>query len=205
VGPGPESRATQGPVPATRRRELPSDYGDLAQRVDRWASPATGALIIEDLLAPQDGLVAFDTETGLRRLDVRPTLELSYDDVLGGAGGWITFGFRHATAGEVCSLFLRHGLGPPSCPGEVAGMGVVANRADDLFPFLGTTLGLSFLTGVFDDGDAANGVGIASQARFVTGPFTLGSGSVLFDQATVEEASNGTGHFLVLIPEPATS
>ncbi len=52
-----------------------------------------------------------DTDSGLDWLDVTSTLGLSYDDIVGGAGGWVTAGWRHATSEELCVLWNAG----PSC------------------------------------------------------------------------------------------
>ena len=162
---------------------------------------ASAVLIVTDLLTPGDGWVTRDTETDLDWLDVFLTQNLSYDDVQGGAGGWIADGWRHATEAEVCDLFERHGLVPVPCPGDVSTNGTVGG---DLHPFLGATSG--FQTGIYDDGDADPRVGTASQVFFVIPPgIQASSAEVLPNAIASDEAGAIRGHYLVrAVPEPGT-
>ncbi len=51
------------------------------------------------------GLYTTDTRTKLSWLDVTLTQGLAYGDVLAGAGGWTTAGWRYATGAELDDLF----------------------------------------------------------------------------------------------------
>ena len=74
--------------------------------VPAYASPG---LVVEDLLAPGDGLITLDTATGLRWLDVTATKGLSYNQAE--ASVYVTdYGFRHATYWEVRNLLESEGL-----------------------------------------------------------------------------------------------
>ncbi len=67
------------------------------------------ALVQQNLVpATGDHLVTLDTETNLEWLNLIATSNLSYLDVLGGAGGYTTtYGFRYATGTEI-GLLLQH-------------------------------------------------------------------------------------------------
>jgi hypothetical protein len=73
------------------------------------ALPARAELVEVDLNAPGDALVTRDTDTGLDWLEVAGvTTGLYYEDIQGGAGGWLAAGWRYATLAEVCHLFTVH-------------------------------------------------------------------------------------------------
>ena len=58
-----------------------------------------------------DGELTLDTATGLYWLDIDLTLGLSVDDLVGGAGGWLTTGgYRFATLPEVVALYNEAGI-----------------------------------------------------------------------------------------------
>jgi hypothetical protein len=67
------------------------------------------ALIHQDLVSGTgDELITLDTDTHLEWLDLTATANLSYLEVLAGAGGYTTaHGFRYAT-GEEIGLLLQH-------------------------------------------------------------------------------------------------
>ena len=72
---------------------------------------AYAALIEADLLAPGDGLLTQDTETGLEWLDITATLGQSYNAIIAGWGGFTTtYGFRYATFDEVYTLCDNAGV-----------------------------------------------------------------------------------------------
>jgi hypothetical protein len=53
-----------------------------------------------------------DTATNLDWLDVNLTVGVSYNAILGGAGGYIPHGWRYATGGEIDALAMRY-IGSP--------------------------------------------------------------------------------------------
>lgn len=165
------------------------------------APPASATLLVVDLLAPGDGLVTHDTETGLDWLDLTPTRGLSWDDVLGGAGGWVADGWRHANAAEVCDLYDRHGLAPQPCPGSISGNGT---QGGALHAFFGSAPS-GFQIGIYDDGDAGPNVGTAAQVFFVIPPgIQASSAEVLPNAIASDVAATIRGHYLVRsVPEPA--
>ena len=84
-----------------------------------WLAPSARAeLVSQDYLAPGDGLLTLDSQTGLRWLDVSATHGLSANQILAGAGGWNSH-FRYATYAELSALFEHAGL-PTSPGGKVA-------------------------------------------------------------------------------------
>lgn len=75
------------------------------------AGQASGQLVTRDWKAAGDGLLTYDSNSGLEWLDWTETAGRSYDDVAArfGAGGEFE-GFRHATRDESRSLFLSLGM-----------------------------------------------------------------------------------------------
>jgi hypothetical protein len=71
------------------------------------ATPSFATLTGADLYAPGDQFITVDSDTGLSWLDLTATLNLSAHDILNGAGGWKSAGFRYATSAEVAELFLH--------------------------------------------------------------------------------------------------
>jgi hypothetical protein len=66
--------------------------------------------LVQQNLVPGTGdhLITLDTETNLEWLSLDATANLSYLDVLGGAGGYTTtYGFRYATGQEI-GLLVQH-------------------------------------------------------------------------------------------------
>ena len=70
------------------------------------------ALLQQNLVpATGDHLITLDTETNLEWLSLNATANLSYLDVLGGAGGYTTtYGFRYATGQEIGLLHQHAGI-----------------------------------------------------------------------------------------------
>ena len=74
--------------------------------------------LVQQNLVPGTGdhLITLDTETNLEWLSLNATANLSYLEVLGGAGGYTTtYGFRYATGEEIGQLqqhagITKHGL-----------------------------------------------------------------------------------------------
>ena len=62
---------------------------------------AHAALVKQDLLTAGDGLITLDTVTHLEWLNLTATQDLSVEQVLGGAGGWVGSGFEYASFGQV--------------------------------------------------------------------------------------------------------
>ncbi|WHZ14433.1 MAG: hypothetical protein OJF52_001271 [Nitrospira sp.] len=66
--------------------------------------------LVQQNLVPGTGdqLITLDTQTNLEWLNLTATANLSYLEVLGGAGGYTTtYGFRYATGAEI-ALLLQH-------------------------------------------------------------------------------------------------
>ena len=71
-------------------------------------SPAQAILMEQDLFAPGDKLITFDSATGLQWLDVDQTLGLSFNQDL--ASSFVTSeGFTHATATQLTTLYTGNG------------------------------------------------------------------------------------------------
>lgn len=77
------------------------------------ATESSAALSSRDLSSAGDGLITYDSETGLSWLDVTSTNWISYDAVVGGYGGYTTdLGFRLATSGEFYELLDHASIVP---------------------------------------------------------------------------------------------
>lgn len=69
--------------------------------------------LVQQNLVPGTGdhLITLDTDTNLEWLSLNATANLSYLDVLGGAGGYTTtYGFRYATGQEIGLLHQHAGI-----------------------------------------------------------------------------------------------
>ena len=169
------------------------------------ASIALADLVVVDRIALGDGQITRDTDTGLDWLDVTLTVNLSYNDVVAGVGGFSAAGFRHATAAEVCALFATHALAPVPCPSDTEATDPSA-IAQTLITLLGATQSGGMLfssfqitSGVVDDGSTSGGVGFARLERRSSGiPSSSTSDSQVRNDA-VDPAlvSSVRGHFLV--------
>ena len=72
---------------------------------------ANAGLVSQDLSAAGDGLITYDSDTGLSWLDLTKTNWVPTADVLSGFGGYTTtLGFRYATGSEVATLFAHAGI-----------------------------------------------------------------------------------------------
>lgn len=73
-------------------------------------------LIEKDFLAVGDNLILYDTDTGLEWLDWSETSGLSYNQVIGGTGGYTTtYGFVHASYSQMNTLYANASI--PDVPG----------------------------------------------------------------------------------------
>ena len=99
----------------------------------------------------EDGLITLDDTTGLLWLDLSLTENLSYVDVLNGAGNsWIAEGWRYATTAEICSLFSTYVAAVSPCPGHE---NISILEAANLLVFMdANNESLGGLNGFFDDG-----------------------------------------------------
>jgi len=69
--------------------------------------------LVQHNLVPGTGdhLITLDTDTNLEWLSLNATANLSYLDILGGAGGYTTtYGFRYATGQEISLLHQHAGI-----------------------------------------------------------------------------------------------
>lgn len=102
-------------------------------------SRPTAAILIEnDFAMIGDGLLTLDDTAGLLWLDVGLTNDLSYNDVVLGIGNtWYAEGWRHATTGEMCSLFRGHVVAMPNCGAPFDQVEYGFGIADHLLSFMG--------------------------------------------------------------------
>ncbi len=78
---------------------------------------AWGSLVGGDFLDPGDGLLTFDSETGLEWLDLDQTINMSYDSVVNDPEGYVQkFGFRYATSDDLYDLYLHTFADPVDLP-----------------------------------------------------------------------------------------
>lgn len=177
---------------------------------------ARGALIELDLQVPGDGLITLDTNTNLEWLDPSLTLGLSFDEVSGGAGGWIADGWRYATGAEVCNLFSSNVFALSECPSLFVQFGdastelaaFVAVFSDDPTAYAPPLVGI---VGYFQDSAASdptrvgNGaVGDADLAVLMFGvnQEMLAVGEDVYDTDLIDP---GIGSYLVRpVPEPGS-
>ena len=170
-------------------------------------SPAAAAIIELDLVAPGDGWVTRDTGAGLDWLDLTVTKDLAFQDVADGAGGWADEGWRAATSGEVCDLFLTLGAAPSPCPGVAVIDGPVGAVH---LSFLGITTitpsGSEQFWGFFDDGGDPMRVGVVEfSVERPTGSLRTYI-AVRPSSWDAAQSASDNGVFLVrAIPEPSSA
>ena len=78
----------------------------------RSSTPAAHAsLVTKDLYTDGDGLLTYDTVSGLSWLNVPRTVGASYNSIISGFGGYVTnLGFRYATDSEFEALLVHAGI-----------------------------------------------------------------------------------------------
>jgi cysteine-rich repeat protein len=164
-----------------------------------------------DMFGPADALVTRDVLSGLDWLDTAPTLGLSAAELLGGAGGWLAAGWRHATTAEVCLFLSGYALAPDPCPHELEGV-TLRDDVSFLSALLGATGGTETnpsVSAVFDDG--ASGptpelFGRMDLALISLGglpPTLVSTGAVETDAVVPDAPLPGLAHLLVRdIPGP---
>lgn len=161
---------------------------------------------------PGDRLVSRDWHSGLDWLDVARTAGLSYDDILAGVEGWADAGWRHATTAEICAFFRKQYLPADPCPGttEVLITGSATAQSEFVqmlaqpdFADPSTTTSGKVL-GLYDDGNPADGVGLADfTARYLNSLTFITFWSVEPDDRDSTASDPGVGNFLVRpVPEP---
>jgi len=182
------------------------------------AAPASADLLEQDLFSSGDGLITFDEDTELEWLDLTATTNLSFEDVIAGAGGFTTtLGFRYATLSEVKDLFVAAGiddvLGTPT-----------SNDGDSLFENLTdlqSLIGITATVGVIDPLFFSNGIHLPDSGPAlpaVLDVLNTASGGLVdiasFSSSTIadDDSDLTIGSFLVRdpdetpnpVPEPGT-
>jgi hypothetical protein len=166
-----------------------------------------------------NGSTTLDTVTGLEWLDVTATIGQSYNDIIGGFGGYIASGYRYANITDMCSLFGSLGDAVPGCLAQTGAVEAIsATSSGTLVNLLGDTFlanGPSFFgvtCGVYDDGNAGDG-SVGSGAIKANGfngncqQAAVGNTVAAFaNNVSVNNSGNGfIGSYLVRdtnIPEP---
>lgn len=188
-------------------------------------SASAAPLVAIDLFGPGDGRVTRDADAGLDWLDLIVTGSLvldphnprivypSYDAIVGNVGGWAADGWRHATAEEICRLFITHAVAPDPCPGDE--ILLEGDRVSDLQALLGitgtTTSGIPFVqisasSGVFGEPDPTTGLVGRASLVLTRSVFHTNSIARVVPGTVLTGFEYSYGHFLVRpIPEPATA
>lgn len=113
-----------------------------------------GLLVLSPMVADADlidqGDRTLDTETGLEWLDVTLTQGVSYNDIIGGFGGYVADGYRYATESELCELFRAFGDEFP-CAVYTTFTEIPLATGNSLIALLGDT-GFPGTSGFFDNG-----------------------------------------------------
>lgn len=149
-----------------------------------------------DLDAPGDNLLTRDLPGGFDWLDATVTVDLSYDQVIAGEGGWTGRGFLPAGESELCALLAAEAFAPNPCPGEDPVVGD-PSLVKPLLQALGGTVDGNdngSLAATFDDGGSVPGkVGLLQLS------VSSGVGSVQVSRGAwgSSEADPAVGHLLV--------
>ena len=172
---------------------------------------AHAALVKEDLHTAGDGLITLDTATNLEWLNVTATQDVSMDQVLAGAGGWVNNGFQYATFGQVGQLLNDAGyLGDTSNYGN---MRLVADNAsaNEFIDDFGSTSPPNFTYGFMAPYTASLGGATGSYTDYVeiNANGAGGNGYAIPDSGPFASslARPYVGSFLVRaapVPEPET-
>ena len=177
---------------------------------------ARGALIERDLQVPGDGLITLDSDTNLEWLDPSVTLGLSFDEVSGGAGGWLADGWRYATGAELCALFSSNVLGLSPCRSDVVQSG---DAEAELAAFIGVFSSepavyappFVAIMGYLQDSGASEpalvGRGFAGDRNLAFYMFGMNQEMLFVSEDNWSSAASdpGTGSYLVRpVPEPGS-
>jgi len=160
-------------------------------------SQVHATLLAMDRAIPGDGRITYDTDSGLRWLDLAETLGLPMNVILVSLGNPEMFGWQYATRAEVCGL-LESRAGPTTgCTGS--GETIAAGVAE-LLEFLGITDSTSVPGYVSSFGFYATGE--VQMARSLGGVFAA---AFVLDHSIDPRISDlRYGHFLVQrVPEPS--
>jgi PEP-CTERM motif len=114
------------------------------------------------------GSITQDTATGLEWLDLTQTVNQSYNQIIGGANGYLANGFAVATLGQVETLLTNagwDGVDASATSGSVANLAAVQL----LISLLGQ-VGISSTPGesIFTEGFALNGGSLARQFNTIS-------------------------------------
>lgn len=154
------------------------------------------------------GSFTVDTVTNLQWLDVDLSRGLSFDQILGGAGGWATAGYRYATTQEVVSLLTAY-----VNPQEGLSQTGHYSEASEFVSLFGATavfpaFGVERIYAMYDDQTDNGSVGRADIFVTTTGIGSgVGSWEASDNYQTTWFGIESIGSFLVTVstvPEPAT-
>jgi len=175
------------------------------------ASGAQATLVEVDHLSFGPNSLTFDTETGLKFLDINLTAGLSFGSITSEFGSGGSFeGFRHATAAELVSLWNSAGI---PCPQTIAcDLNSNSNPgADILIPLVGFVWQNStalLAEGFVSDLAPVPGerhMGVLEGGRFIANHTQVGLAG---HYPEIAAGSVNRGHWLVEadpIPEPSTA
>lgn len=175
-----------------------------------FSQPAQATLVGADLFATDDQMLTRDTATGLGWLDLNLTLNLSVNDILGGSGGYLDSGFRHATENEITVLFTNAGI-PRLNTNATTPDGDPAGRVTENYDGVVFLMGLLGCTGncVTGGPDFTSGFAALSELEAQAASMDVWDGKA---RALVGNCCAGfdsrhpsMGHWLVRqVPEPTT-
>ena len=135
------------------------------------------SLISQDLSAQGDGLLTYDSTTGLSWLDLTQTVGKTYNEVLAGFGGFTTsLGFRYATEIEFSKLLTD------------ADITEGVSNTNDVTNINNTMRLINFFGVLTTDGHTYQSIG------YISDPSSLGQG----DHALGELAVNDIGRYVAL-------
>ena len=185
-------------------------------------APGRAAALLASVDSPFGvGTLTFDTDTGLRWLDLTESADFSHDQLLQALGpGQIFEGYRLATRDEVFTLFTHANFDlSPAAVGNF-----VPQNADPAVA-LGTLVGV-----LGTNGNCGTGCTFSFTAGFTAGPPTIPQtfaesnfaffdnsqgqdpndpaaplGRAIIDGGSFGNSDPGQGAWLVLAPEPATA
>ena len=177
-----------------------------------------GVLIEFDLRIDGDKLLTRDTQTGLEWLDLPATANLSVNDVLGGAGGFILDGFGYATEEQVRELWTNAGIPSFNTNSTTPGADLAGRVPENYAPIV-ALMGLIGCTGNCPPGGTDFTIGKAALNELVIdgaqSPFIEvfdGNGRAIVGSdvccAGFDSKQPSAGNWLVrpfIVPEPATT
>ena len=165
------------------------------------AGVANATLISQDLSAPGDSQLTYDSDTSLTWLDVTSTYRVSPNDVLAGFGGYTTnLGFRYARESEFLQLLTDANI---TLGGSTTGDITNINNTRSLITLFGITYsdGHTFLSnGILAESTPGNYMAGALAVNDI-GEYDAWTGSL----SSLAGYFNSTGYGSFLVKDPSSS